>query len=185
MGTKRIVRISYFTMLTIVGALFHVPFFGTPVDYTLQAVFAVIAGMMLGSIDGALSQLLYLVLGLLGLPVFTKGGGFSYVFQPTFGYLLSLPVAAFLAGKLIGKKSLSPWRSFLCAFAALLLLYAIGIPYQVLIYLFREKYALAAAFKTVPSVLIMLCIDKLVLWLFCLVYPRARSLIGRTDEISA
>lgn len=170
-------------MLTVVGALFHVPFFGTPVYYTLQAVFAVVAGMMIGSADGALSQLLYVVLGLLGLPVFANGGGFSYVFRPTFGYLLSLPVAAFVAGKLIRNKSLSPMRLFLCAFAALLLIYAIGIPYQVFIFLFREKYALSAAFKTVPGVLVMLCIDTLLLWLFCLIYPRALTLIGRTDEI--
>lgn len=182
MGTKRFVRISYFTMLTVVGALFRLPFFGTPVPYTLQAVVAVIAGMMLGSADGALSQLVYLALGLLGLPVFASGGGYAYIFQPTFGYLLSLPLAAFLAGGLVRNKTLSPLKLFLCAFFALLLIYAIGIPYQVLLLVFREKYAFSAAVHTVPSVLLMLCIDTVLLGLFCLIYPRALTLIGRTDE---
>ena len=182
MGTQRFVRISYFTMLTVVGALFRLPFFGTPIPYTLQAVFAVIAGMMLGPSSGAISQLVYLALGLLGLPVFANGGGFSYVLRPTFGYLLGLPLAAFLAGGLVRKKTLSPLKLFLCAFSALLLIYAVGIPYQVLLFVFREKYALSAAFGTVPSVLLMLCIDTVLLGLFCLVYPRALTLIGKTDE---
>jgi len=57
----------------------------------------------------ALSQIAYLILGLAGLPVFANGGGIGYVLQPTFGYLLSLPLAAYVVAglRMRSKKSLS------------------------------------------------------------------------------
>jgi biotin transport system substrate-specific component len=53
---------------------------------------------MLGSKLGALSQLIYVVLGLIGIPVFTKGGGLSYIFEPSFGYLIGFILAACIIG---------------------------------------------------------------------------------------
>ena len=50
------------------------------------------AGLLLGARLGALSQALYVGLGLVGLPIFAAGGGFSYVFNPTFGFLLGLVI---------------------------------------------------------------------------------------------
>ena len=55
---------------------------------------------MLGSRLGALSQLVYVVLGLIGIPVFTAGGGISYIFKPTFGYLLGYIIGAYVIGKI-------------------------------------------------------------------------------------
>ena len=57
---------------------------------TLQYLFTAMAGLLLGRRWGALSQAVYVLLGLVGLPIFTMGGGFGYVFQPTFGFLLGL-----------------------------------------------------------------------------------------------
>ncbi len=52
----------------------------------------------MGSKFGMISQILYLSIGLTGLPVFANGGGLGYIFQPTFGYLLSCPIAAYISG---------------------------------------------------------------------------------------
>lgn len=78
------------------GAFIRIPIPYVPI--TLQTFFVILSGSLLGAKFGALSQLLYLAVGLLGAPIFSQGGGPGYVLQPTFGYLLGYPVAAFTIG---------------------------------------------------------------------------------------
>lgn len=99
---------------------------------TLQFFFTAMAGCLLGSGCGALSQLIYVLLGLLGLPIFTAGGGFSYVLHPTFGFLLGLIPAAWVIGRL-ARSTCSFWRIVLAALAGLAVLYAVGLPYMAMI----------------------------------------------------
>lgn len=90
---------SLFAGLTAAGAFIRIP---TPyVPITLQTFFVLLSGTLLGPRYGPLSQILYLAVGLAGAPVFTHGGGPAYVLQPTFGYLLSFPPAAYVVGKLL------------------------------------------------------------------------------------
>jgi len=96
---KIMILTSLLTALTAVGAFIKIPFLLVPI--TLQSLFVLLSGNLLGSRFGALSQLIYLTLGLLGLPIFANGGGPAYVIQPTFGYLLSYPLAAYSAGVFI------------------------------------------------------------------------------------
>lgn len=103
-----------------------------PSAITLQFFFTAMAGCLLGSGCGALSQLIYVALGLLGLPIFTAGGGFSYVLHPTFGFLLGLIPAAWVIGRL-ARSTCSFWRIALAALAGLAVLYAVGLPYMAMI----------------------------------------------------
>ena len=73
-----------------------------------------------------------MALGLAGLPIFTAGGGLSYVFQPTFGFLLSYIPAAFVIG-LIAGGSASKKRIALACIVGLVMIYLIGLPYMALI----------------------------------------------------
>ena len=66
------------------------------------------------------------------LPIFTAGGGFGYVFQPSFGFLLGLIPCAWIIGFLCRKRSGAPWIALSCL-AGLAVLYLIGIPYMALI----------------------------------------------------
>lgn len=88
-----------FIALTTLGGFIRIPFF--PVPLTLQTLFVYLSGTLLGGRNGALCQLLFLVMGLAGLPLFTTGGGLRAVLQPTFGYLLGFPLAAGLIGWLV------------------------------------------------------------------------------------
>ncbi len=88
MKTKMLLLTALFAALTAVGAFLKIPI--PPVAITLQTLFMVLAGLLLGAKYGALSQLVYVALGLVGLPIFTQGGGFSYVLMPSFGFLLGL-----------------------------------------------------------------------------------------------
>ena len=74
----------------------------------------------------------YVVLGLVGLPVFTMGGGIGYVMQPSFGFLLGLIPTAWVIGRLTEKEN-GRWRIALACLAGLAVLYLIGLPYMYLI----------------------------------------------------
>jgi len=93
------VLIPLFTALTAVGAFIKIPIPHVP--FTMQTVMVMFAGLILGGRRGALSQLLYLVLGLMGLPIFAQGGGPAYVLQPSFGFLLGFIPGAFVIGKIL------------------------------------------------------------------------------------
>ena len=91
-------RISLFTALIIVLSQVSIPMpFGVPI--TLQTFIIPLAGIVLGKRDGTIAVLLYLMLGLIGLPVFANFSGGAAIFMgPTGGFLLSFPVLSYLAG---------------------------------------------------------------------------------------
>jgi biotin transport system substrate-specific component len=92
--------IAGFAALTALGAQIEIPH--QPVPYTLQTLFVLLSGAVLGRRNGALSQLLYVALGMSGVPVFSSWGfGLARVLGPTGGYLLAFPVAAFAVGYLV------------------------------------------------------------------------------------
>ncbi|XXM73633.1 biotin transporter BioY [Lysinibacillus sphaericus] len=96
-----------FVALMAVGANItsFVPFLvigGVPI--TLQTFFAILAGAILGSRIGAISMTVYALVGLVGVPVFARfGAGFSSIFSPTFGFILSYILTAYITGKIIQK----------------------------------------------------------------------------------
>lgn len=96
----RVVGVVAFAAATAFGARVAVPIPGTPIPFTLQPLFVLLAGAVLGGRLGAASQLLYLAAGIAGLPVFAAGGGAAYLFGPTGGYLMAYPAAALVAGTL-------------------------------------------------------------------------------------
>lgn len=127
MRTRMLILTAFFAVLTAVGAFIRIP---TPVsNFSLQVLFTCMAGLLLGPRWGAASQAVYVGLGLLGLPVFTLGGGLSYVLQPTFGFLLGLIPAAWLVGHLTRSR-----RDFKHLFPACLagtaMVYLLGLPWM-------------------------------------------------------
>jgi biotin transport system substrate-specific component len=88
-----------FVALMCIGARISIVIpIGTGVTVSLQILFALLAGFLLGPRAGFRSVLIYLVLGLIGLPVYAHGGGASYLLRPTYGFLIGFAAAAFLAG---------------------------------------------------------------------------------------
>ncbi|MFR6395144.1 MAG: biotin transporter BioY [Oscillospiraceae bacterium] len=111
--TKMLARAALLAALTAVGAFIKIPLGYSSI--TLQFFFTAMAGCLLGPYWGAASQGVYVLLGLVGLPIFTLGGGFGYVFQPTFGFLLGLIPSALVIG-LITRKNRRSLRIILaCA----------------------------------------------------------------------
>ena len=127
--TYKIALVAMFAALSAIGAFIRVPM--PMVPFTLQLFFTTMAGLLLGGELGALSVGVYVLLGLLGIPVFTGGGGFSYGLQPSFGYLLGMIPGAFVTGKLTQTKDGKPgWiRIILACYAGLMMVYLVGVPY--------------------------------------------------------
>lgn len=116
---RTISYVALFTALTAIGAFIKIPIPYIP--FTLQILAVYLAGALLGPRLGMLSQLCYVLIGLIGVPVFAEGGGFGYIFKPTFGYLLGYILGAYVNGWLINRFSLSTIRSIFFANAASLL----------------------------------------------------------------
>ncbi len=130
--TKKLVLCALFVALIAVGAFIKIPIPMMP--FTLQFLFTMLAGLLLGGRWGAVSVLVYLAMGLLGLPVFTSGGGISYVLQPTFGYLIGFAVATFVTGTIVNQVSNPRYPRLLAAnFVGLAIVYAFGMAYYYLI----------------------------------------------------
>lgn len=126
--TKRIILISLFAALSGIGAFIKIPIPYVPV--TLQLFFCLLSGMILGAKSGMMSQLLYVFIGLLGVPVFTQGGGITYVLQPTFGYLLGFIVGAYVSGKIIEQYNDTTFlHSLIATITGTITVYLVGVPY--------------------------------------------------------
>jgi biotin transport system substrate-specific component len=110
------------------AAQFAFPIPGTPVPVSLQPMFVVLTGLILGPADAAAAMVIYLVAGMAGLPVFAPMGapGMARLLGPTGGYLLAYPVGAAVAGRLgAGKRSVV--TRALAAEAGILVLYLGGL----------------------------------------------------------
>jgi biotin transport system substrate-specific component len=123
-------RAALMAAVTAVAAQIAVPIF--PVPFTLQVLAVVLCGLLLGGRYGALAQIIYLLVGAIGVPVFAEfRGGLGVLLGPTGGYLLSYPVAAAVAG-LAAPAARSATRrralfsSFLLGCVALAVIYALG-----------------------------------------------------------
>lgn len=94
---------SMFGAATAAGAYIIIPFPLVPI--TLQTFFLNLAAALLGGYLGALSQIIYVLLGIIGLPVFAGGkAGMGVLFGPTGGYLIGFIAAAYVIGRLIAVK---------------------------------------------------------------------------------
>ncbi len=130
MKIRTMTRVALFAALTAVGAFIRIPLGYSSI--TLQTFFTAMAGCVLGLWYGALSQLVYVALGLVGLPIFTQGGGIGYLMQPTCGFLIGLIPAAWVIGRIAGRKP-EPKQIVPACLLGYGVLYAIGVPYMALI----------------------------------------------------
>lgn len=138
MSTKDIVYIALFAAVTAALGLFPpfpLPVTGVPI--TLQSMGPLLAGAILGAKRGFLSQLLFVLLVAVGLPLLAGGrGGFGVIAGPTGGFLLAWPVMALFVGFLVERF----WRDLtfvkalvFCLIASLAISYLMGVPWMAVV----------------------------------------------------
>jgi len=117
---------TLFGTLTALAAQMSIRLPFTPVPVTGQVFLVLLAGGLLGPRLGAISQLEYLALGALGLPVFAAGSGGPLVFiGPTAGYLLGFVAAAWVVGRLAHTRR-QWWRLLFANLCGLSIIYFLG-----------------------------------------------------------
>ena len=122
----------FMMVLTAAAAQISVPLPFTPVPFTFQPMVVLLSGVVLGPELGLLSQVLYLAAGLAGLPVFAASPtliqGPARLLGPTGGYLMSYPLAAFVAGYLAERRFDRRYLTSVVAMGAgLAIVFAFGI----------------------------------------------------------
>lgn len=127
----RIASVLFFTALTAAAAQVSLPVPFTQVPFTFQPTVVLLGGLILGSRLGFASQVLYLMAGIAGLPVFaasvTLPPGALRLLGPSGGYLMAYPIAAFATGYLAERGFDRRYiTSMLAMLAGLVIIYASG-----------------------------------------------------------
>lgn len=121
----RLLGIVGFAVLTAIGAQVSIPL--EPVPITGQVFMVLLAGFILGPRDGFISQMTYLGMIAMNLPVAANGMGSAALMGPTVGYLYSFPAAAWVAGMLAIRDRV--WVRWLAGLAAVAVIYLVGASY--------------------------------------------------------
>lgn len=128
---KDLMKCSIFVALIIVGAFIKIPI--PVVPFTLQLLFTMMAGLLLGGKLGVITVGVYILMGLLGFPVFTEGGGLAYILKPSFGYIIGFAAASYVTGVIANKTSNPSYKRLLLAnFTGLGIVYLCGMVYYYL-----------------------------------------------------
>lgn len=128
MKTKALILTAFFAALTVIFSAISIPIPVSPVPFSLAIAAIFLAGALLPKAQAAVAQIVYLLLGIVGLPVFSKfSGGLGVLAGPTGGYLIGYPIMAFIIALIIektGKRNFIVYFvSMLCGLAAC---YAVG-----------------------------------------------------------
>ncbi|MBO8136982.1 MAG: biotin transporter BioY [Desulfotomaculum sp.] len=128
---------SFMAVVSVVFRFYPIVF-GT-VPFSLLPLIVVLAGGILGARLGAWSAMVYILMGLAGLPVFATEpfGGITYVLKPTFGFLLGYIPAAYVSGLIVKRENAGLMTYCLAMLAGMAVIYLCGLPY---LYLMSNFY---------------------------------------------
>ena len=125
------IRMTVYTCLLsaliVVGTYIKIPV--GPVPIVLANFFVILAGVLLGSKWGTASVAIFLLLGVIGLPVFSQGGGVAAIAGPTGGYLIGYLAAAFLTGFITERGKSKGVFDAVGLVAGALVIYLLGLPW--------------------------------------------------------
>lgn len=130
--TYQLCMCALFVALISIGGIYFKIVIPNVVTWSFQYEVTLLAGLLLGGETGALSVIIYIILGLIGVPVFAEGGGIYYVLKPTFGYLIGFIISTFVTGKIANAKYRPSFKRLLVAnFSGMAITYLIGVPYYI------------------------------------------------------
>lgn len=176
--------IAVFVALIAVGAFIKFPIGIVP--GSMQCAVCILCALLLGAKDSFFAVVVYIAMGLIGIPIFTAGGGFAYVLQPTFGYLLGYIIALPIGGLIArGAKNTSRprlIRLLLGAFAAMLIVHTCGVTYMFLMLNFYMGKAMELSKAWMTGSIVFLPTDSMWCVIASLIAYKTVPLVFRRSE---
>lgn len=161
--TKYLTLIPLFTALTAVGAFIKIPL--GPIPISFQVIFVLLSIILLGKY-AYISQVIYLLLGLIGLPIFTSGGGALYFLSPTFGYIIGFVVSSYIGGHAISLDKIKSFKKlFLLSVLNTIIIHAFGVSYLYILQNFLIKDSSISLFNAIKYGSLVFLISDL-FWCF-------------------
>lgn len=117
-----------FCTLICIGAFIKIPIFAVPM--TLQVFFVLLSALVLTVKSNFFAIFTYIALGIIGLPIFTGGGGLGYVVMPTFGFILGFLIGSVIISITVEKAPIKSFKGyFTVCMIAIAIIYIIGVSY--------------------------------------------------------
>ncbi|MBO4622907.1 MAG: biotin transporter BioY [Bacilli bacterium] len=148
------------------------------IPITLQTFAVFICSLILGW-KASIVFFVYAALGLVGLPVFSSGGGFAYVYSPTFGFIISFIPASIIIG--LGSKSDKKYLKYVTSLCGLLLINIIGVAYMYFIFNFYMDTNKSILAIIQIGVLPFILKDVAVAIVSCIIYSRIKIVLDRNE----
>lgn len=159
---RKITIASMLCALLVVSAFISIPVPFLAIKITLQTMIIFIIGSVLTPFYALISVLLYVVLGLFGLPVFSSGSGPMYIFMPSFGFLLGFIIASPVMSKINNSAFKTQLHRYIISTTlAILIIYAVGIPYLYFILKFYLEKDVSFSYALISGGLLFLPFDIL------------------------
>lgn len=162
---KRIAYSGMIVALMAVSAFIKIPLPTVPI--TFQPLVVMLVPMVFGMSVSFIGMFLYLLLGLIGLPIFAHGGGIAYVLNPTFGYLAGFVISSLAIGY-ISDKTKNIKGFIVGGLLGLLIIYFLGVCYLFINinYIQGKSFSMMTALKIGFFIPIWLDLVKLVVAAF-------------------
>ncbi len=175
---RNMTQTALFASLIAIGAFIKLPL--GPVPVTMQTFFVLLSGYTLGASKGTLSVIIYILLGLFGLPVFAEGGGISYLLKPTFGFLIGFIPCSALTG--FFSERIRPLNKKLLAFSGIIgifIVYLTGAVYCIAVSRYVLDLPVSLGSLITNSLLITLPVDLISVVIASLLSVRVKSALGQ------
>ena len=148
------------------------------IPISLQTFAVFICSLILGW-KASLVFLTYTILGLVGLPIFTSGGGFAYIYSPTFGFIISFIVASLVIG--IASNSEKKYLKYITSLCGLLIVNIIGVAYMYFIFNFYMDASYSLLYIIQIGVSPFILKDIIIAVVSCIIYSRIKIVLDKKE----
>lgn len=177
------ITIKDLTMMAIMEALLiissKIAFNIGPIPITLQTFSVFIISMILGAKKSAIVFILYIVMGLIGIPVFSSGGGYTYVLMPSFGFIIGFLFASIIIGS--ASKSNKFYMKYILSLIGLVVINICGSTYMYIIMNYYMELNKDISYILSVGVLPFIAKDFIVAILSCIIYSRIQVALYHKD----